>query len=98
MQTYIPKYLEEILESSARGCYQRNLIDGVETWSGSTLRGSAQSWGDRYARSRLNLARRINAALESFGGRAKLDLKLINSRWHRVLVLQMPSGEFVVGV
>lgn len=46
----------------ARGVYQRNLLDGNEAWSGSTLRGAAGSYGGRYKASRENLIQRIRAA------------------------------------
>jgi hypothetical protein len=45
----------------ARGCYQENLLRGLEAWSGSTLRGKAKKYGGRYALSRLNLLGRITA-------------------------------------
>jgi len=46
----------------ARGTYQRNIIDGVENLSGSTLRGKASEYGARYAASRRNLLARMTAA------------------------------------
>lgn len=46
----------------AKGEYQRNVLRGVESMSGSTLRGRAASFGDVYARSRANLLARIKAA------------------------------------
>lgn len=56
-----PEVLERALRC-ARGCYQRDLLDGRESLSGSTLRGSATRYGDLYARSRRNLLRRVRAA------------------------------------
>lgn len=46
----------------ARGCYQRNLLRGVENLSGSTLRGVARAYGAHYARSRARLLARMTAA------------------------------------
>lgn len=43
----------------ARGSYQRALLEGDETWSGSTLKGKAREWGARYDRSRRELVHRI---------------------------------------
>jgi hypothetical protein len=42
-----------------RGAYQRNLIGGQESWSGSTLRGKAKDYGLVYRRSRIALLRRL---------------------------------------
>lgn len=46
----------------ARGSYQRDLLDGHESLSGSTLRGTARSYSGRYAVSRAALLARIDAA------------------------------------
>lgn len=46
----------------ARGCYQRGLLEGYESLSGSTLRGAARSYGARYAESRAALLSRMTAA------------------------------------
>lgn len=48
--------------SQARGCYQRNLIHGRESLSGSTLRGKAARYSGAYKRSRENLLGRMTAA------------------------------------
>lgn len=48
--------------SCARGCYQRNLLRGRESLSGSTLRGKARRFGGRYAASRESLLSRVRAA------------------------------------
>ena len=45
-----------------RGCYQRNLVMGIEALSGSTLRGKAASYSSRYRTSRANLLARIRGA------------------------------------
>lgn len=43
----------------AHRTYQRALLDGGESWSGSTLRGKAARYGARYAASRASLAERL---------------------------------------
>lgn len=48
--------------SHARGSYQRNLVLGRESLSGSTLRGQAKQYSGRYARSRDNLLVRLQSA------------------------------------
>jgi len=46
-----------------RGCYQVGLIDGSESWSGASLKGTASSkWGARYFKSRKALLRRLTDA------------------------------------
>lgn len=47
----------------AKGDYQYNLLCGREAWSGAGLRGVARVWSARYATSRHNLLRRIQAAM-----------------------------------
>lgn len=56
-----PMFLAAAL-TCARGVYQRNLLYGRETLSGSILRGKAKQYSDLYARSARNLMARINAA------------------------------------
>jgi hypothetical protein len=46
----------------ARGCYQRNILNGFEAISGSTLKGKARSYGFHYAESRRNLLARLTNA------------------------------------
>lgn len=46
----------------ARGSYQRDLLLGRESLSGSTLTGAAKSWGGRYAASRRGLLARMSEA------------------------------------
>ena len=45
----------------ARGCYQRNLLRGIESLSGSTLRGKALSYKARYMQSKASLLSRLTA-------------------------------------
>lgn len=46
----------------ARGSYQRDLLRGVESLSGSTLKGRAREWGARYQAHRTALLARLRAA------------------------------------
>ena len=46
----------------ARGCYQRDLLEGHENLSGSTLKGRARDYGYHYAQSRKNLLARMTTA------------------------------------
>lgn len=46
----------------ARGDYQENLIDGVESLSGSTLKGAAKQYAGRYKASAASLIERLRAA------------------------------------
>lgn len=66
-----------------RGVYQRNLIDGVESLSGSTLRGKAASYSGRYRESRDNLLARCRAAGIVVGEER-------GSKGKRILVLSWP--------
>jgi len=81
----------------ARGVYQENLLDGVESWSGSTLRGKAAKYGARYSRSAGAMLRRIDAAVRPLGLRASTDLRLLPAgngtlrRWQRMLVITEES-------
>jgi hypothetical protein len=45
-----------------KGCYQRDVVNGYEALSGSTLRGKARRYGGRYAASRDALLARLRAA------------------------------------
>ena len=48
--------------SLCKGVYQRNVILGIESLSGSTLKGKAKNYSGRYARSRDNLLDRMKKA------------------------------------
>jgi len=54
---------EKTIRACARGSYQRDLLDGLESWSGSSLKGRAGQYGARYHASRTALLKRINARL-----------------------------------
>lgn len=47
-------------KAACRGSYQQNLLEGVEAPSGSTLKGKALLYKDRYSSSLVNLVKRIN--------------------------------------
>ena len=49
----------------AHGSYQRGLIRGYATWSGSSLSGVAKDYGARYAESRKNLQDRLGLTIAS---------------------------------
>ena len=67
-----------------KGSYQRALVLGNETWSGSSLTGRARNYGGHYARSRRNLLARI----ESSG----LGYLTIGERGKIILMLGRPPG------
>ena len=74
----------------AKGSYQIGLLSGIESWSGSTLRGKARHWGAAYWRSRLSLVNRIQAALPHYEVRCQLVLVPSNGggrRWTRCLTI-----------
>jgi hypothetical protein len=86
----------EVILAQARGQYQRDLLNGHETWSGSSLKGKASSYGARYAESRQNLLARINDALPDW---YDADTKLVYGgtpkRWRRELVIEGPDGTHI---
>jgi len=45
-----------------KGRYQEDVIRGIESLSGATLRGRAKQYGAHYKRSRENLLKRLTAA------------------------------------
>lgn len=63
----IPQAITDAVNACARGCYQRDLLDGDHTWSGSSLRGRARDYGARYRDSRWALSTRIENALRRLG-------------------------------
>jgi hypothetical protein len=71
----------------AKGSYQLALLQGDETWSGSSLLGSGRDWSSRYEESRCHLEDRIIAALEPLGWGAAQDHVLVAGRWRRELIL-----------
>lgn len=76
-------YMMKVLLSCAKGSYQRDLIKGRETWSGSTLRGKALDWSCKYTKSRTSLLNRIieeslvrGWVVGSFGGTSQTGPKV----------------------
>jgi hypothetical protein len=59
--------LLQAIKGCARGNYQLALLAGEQTWSGSSLRGSASEWGAKYRRSRDALLHRIIKAVTPLG-------------------------------
>lgn len=92
----IPETVTAAMIGAARGSYQRALLTGEETWSGSSLRGKAGRYAGRYARSRSSLVERIQASLVGSGWTVESKLVLRDSRWRRCLVAVSPAGEEVV--
>ncbi|MEE7456774.1 hypothetical protein MPAR168_00800 [Methylorubrum populi] len=45
----------------AKGSYQRDLLNGFQAWSGSTLTGRAARYGSKYRTSRAELIARLEA-------------------------------------
>jgi hypothetical protein len=59
--------LEDEIFSTARGSYQKALLEGYENWSGSSLRGAASHWGARYAASRGSVMGRLRRVCDARG-------------------------------
>lgn len=91
MTTMMPNVSRSCVESLAMGCYQINLLRGGETWSGSSLRGTARSYAGRYAASRANLLDRIRSAgylvEERRGERGRREV-VISTAWDIGTTLQ----------
>ncbi len=95
----IPDDLLELIESCARGSYQRALLAGGENWSGSSLKGKASSWGATYARSRGGLYSRIKACLpDEYSVSEQLVAHRANgqSYWTCQLILERSDGRVAV--
>lgn len=84
----LPQEVQVAVRSAAKGCYQINLLNGIEKWSGASLKGRARRYSTRYAISRRNFLYRIDAAVEPFGYEAFTDLILDTEsrRWKRKLI------------
>jgi len=88
----------DAVNGAAKGSYQQDLLNGRENWSGSSLRGAANSkHGASYHRSRMNLLDRINSRLPA-GWDARTGLVLSGSpkRWRRELILTSPDNEIFI--
>jgi hypothetical protein len=94
--TYDDSALEAALHL-ARGCYQRNLLLGWESLSGSTLRGKASHYGRMYALSRRHLLQRLTQAgipwseVKQARGKRVLVLGQPPTDWERLTATQPPS-------
>jgi len=89
----LPAGLCDAVSECARGDYQAGLLNGSETWSGSSLKGEASKWGARYAESRANLLERVDFAVRSWGWTATTELVFDADarRWRREIVLWSPT-------
>jgi hypothetical protein len=89
----IPEEIRAAILECPKGEYQSNLLNGTETWSGSSLKGKAKKWLTRYSASRNNLIKRINMAIEPCGYEAYtlLILDETSRRYKRTLVIERPS-------
>jgi len=73
----------------AKGSYQTGLLSGWESWSGSSLKGKAGSFGASYAKSRDTLQSRISVAATEAAG-VRFDTAKIGGR--RVAVFVLPAA------
>lgn len=55
MHTIITRTAYATAMALTKGTYQAGLIDGMNSWAGSDLVGTARRYGGRYARSRVSL-------------------------------------------
>lgn len=84
MWTKATPQAREIALRYARGGYQRGIIYGSESLSGSTLRGKAKEYSGRYRRSVINLLDRlIRAGLQVSEERGDHN--------KRILVINLPD-------
>jgi len=91
----LPAGMISAVYRTSRGTYQAHLLQGRESWSGSSLKGEASLWGARYAESRANLLARVAEAVAPWGWRADTEIVFDENawRWRRKLVLWSPSGK-----
>lgn len=86
--TALPEHVERAIWHAPRGTYQESLLEGRETWSGSSLRGKAREYAGKYAASRAALLAEINRRLPD-GWTAATEI--LDRR--RVLVVTSPDGQ-----
>ena len=85
--------LMRIAVQDVRGSYHLSLLDGSESWSGSSLRGKARKYSGKYARSRCSLVDKLNANTPAwYTVRTQLVFDGDSRRWTRRLVLEHRSG------
>ncbi len=81
-----------------RSIYRAGLLDRTETWSGSSLRGKARSYGASYNKSRQRLIMDIRAALpDGWAIYTALCFREGPRRWTRELVIESPEWRYVWG-
>ena len=86
----------EATRGCVRGHYQRHLLEGSESWSGSSLKGKAQNYGARYADSRAAFLARIQAAVADLGATADSELvKCDDGRNRRRLLIRALDGRVI---
>lgn len=88
--------LMDLVQSCAKGDYQRNLVVGTDSWSGSSLRGAAKNWGGEYAQSRANLEQRIRDTLDHYTIIVDNDMAFYSDprRVRRDLILYMDGHRY----
>lgn len=87
----IPANISNLVSSAARGDYQKELLTGEQSWSGSTLKGKAREYSGRYAESRRALVDRIGEKLAGTGWKAESEI-VKELRGARRLVLTDAAG------
>lgn len=88
----------QVIKSHMRGdSYLHRLLQGVESWSGSTLTGKAKKYSGTYARSRERYLKEMSQELLDKGGAGYFTdrLVLVESRWRKELIYAAPGGYFV---
>ena len=89
----LPDKLVTAIDNAARGSYQSALLRGDETWSGSSLKGKARTYGAAYASSRYGLLRRVNRSLAVRWPGWHVETALVaTDRTRRQLVVVGPGG------
>lgn len=91
----IPQAIVDAVHACATGDYQRSVLSGRESWSGSTLTGKAKQYSGKYAASRTALEERIVGALRPLGWTARTEIvaRAAGGRGRRELVLTALTGE-----
>ena len=79
----------DLVKEQAKGSYQKDLVNGVQRWSGSDVQGNAGRYRSRYEASRKALVARINKALTLINMTASISLVFDQDtrRWSRCLIL-----------
>jgi hypothetical protein len=80
----------------AKGSYQRNIILGIESLSGSTIRGTARDWKGKYFQSRDSLLRRLRTAEVPFAEQG--DHLLFGMRAYKQWAINLSTNALTTGV